>query len=142
MNKNLMAKFYKIFRPNDEIKRNDIVSILGNAEDKPQKGVKVIDVQYQPFSMLYHDRARKLRECLEGEAVFVNIPFVSLVEVLEKLEEKYYCEWSISSSQEKEEIRICVRNEIFYWLLSDKSGEVPLHRQSKECQQALMEILS
>ncbi len=146
MNKNLMAKFYKVFKPNGEIKRNDIVSILGNAEDKPQKEVKVIDVQFQPFSMLYHDKARKLRECLEGEDVFVNVPFVSLVEVLEKLNEK------ISSGKlgqkemylEEDMNELCIifqDQKPIYWKLSDNDGEVPLHRQSKEKQDQIYEVL-
>ena len=147
MNKNLMPKFHKIFRPNDEIKRNDIVSILGNAEDNPQKDVKVTDVQYQPFSMLYHDRARKLRECLEGDDVFVNIPHVSLWEVLEKLNEKYESQHYIQKLMNfKNTIWIQIeidydKYKSFNWILSDKSGEVPLHRQSKETIRALAEIL-
>ena len=153
MNKNLMAIFYKMFRPNDEIKRNDIVSILGNAEDKPQKDVKVIDVQYQPFSMLYHDRARKLCECLEGEDVFVNIPFVRLYEVLEKLnnadknEINYFIHQRIEGKEfimiELYKYNINKPNKTIeiMWILSDKSGEVPLHRESQETQDKIYEVL-
>ena len=149
MNKNLMPKFYKIFRLNDEIKRNDIVSILGNAEDKPQKNVKVIDIQYQPFSMLYHDRARKLCECLEGESVFVNIPFVSLYEVLAKLpdeiKEMKYDNLRVDKygniSYEEDCGTFYTTRIIARWQLYDKDGEVPLHRQSQETLRALEEIL-
>ncbi len=153
MNKNLMAIFYKMFRPNDEIKRNDIVSILGNAEDKPQKDVKVIDVKYQPFSMLYHDRARKLSECLDGEGVFVNIPFVRLYEVLEKLNE---IDPNFTQKHNNIPVGYAIResggifqytfgwhsSNICNWILSDKSGEVPLHRQSKETQDQIYEVLT
>ncbi len=132
------------------LKQGDIVSILGNAEDKPQKEVKVIDVQYQPFSMLYHDRARKLCECLEGEDVFVNTPFVSLVEVLEKLNwdnDILFNKKTITSgkwlhSKNKNILTFWDKSKImFQWILSDKFGEVPLHRQSQTTQDQIYEVL-
>lgn len=70
-----------------ELRRDDIVSILGNAEDAFQKNIKIIDVQYQPFSLLYKDRARKLQESLELEDVMLQIPTVTLSDVLVKMNE-------------------------------------------------------
>ena len=72
---------------------------------------------------------------------------VSLGEVLEKLNEKYESQHYIQKLMNfKNTIWIQIeidydKYKSFNWILSDKSGEVPLHRQSKECQDSLWEVL-
>ncbi len=71
---------------------------------------------------------------------------VSLWEVLEKLNE-----YDLHTTYDKKGERLLFAFEKeenyallpkhFFWILSDKSGEVPLHRQSKETQDSLWEIL-
>ena len=86
--------------------------------------------------------------------------FVSLVEVLEKLNEKYpkrimsgFLGVAVYiNSIEGKNVAIILEKHMIDdnddetliecdWILSDKSGEVPLHRQSKETQDQIYEVL-
>ena len=88
-----------------------------------------------------HKLIRKGSKCSCGCEVFNQ---VSLVEVLEKLRAKHNRFFQVHPNYN---IDKTVTIEMHYpkkrikWQLSDKSGEVPLHRQSKECQDQIYEVL-
>ena len=131
MNKNLMAIFHTEFR------QNDIVENIVTKKKASYFTSQVLGWHKQALVHVTKD--------------------VSLWEVLEKLNEinskkseldkwHYYTfllEDSLGIEARKFEKKgsKCTKNITIYWQLSDKSGEVPLHRQSKETQDQIWEVL-
>lgn len=134
MNKNLMA----IFRKDGEFKQNDLVY---DADGK--KKYTVIEI----YTSALDDKIAVL-DCgwkrLELTCLTLITPFVPLYEVLEKL--RIRLSQSIKTTLQyygdnKVYLQIIINNTAIEWRLSDKSGEVPLHRQSKETISAIGKIL-
>ena len=119
MNKNLMAIFHTEFR------QNDIVENIVTKKKASYFTSQVLGWHKQALVHVTKD--------------------VSLVEVLEKLRAKHNRFFQVHPNYNIDKtvtIRMYEQKKNIDWLLSDKSGEVPLHRQSKETQRALLEILS
>jgi len=146
MNKNLMAIFHQDLRVGDEIfskgygqcKILDIVAT---------RGIKEYKIQW-------------VENWLKAKDLKLITPFVPLYEVLEKLNEIAEKNYTyiltppfVLKKSKLNMVKIRVKDftldkdrhykldTIFLWLLSDKSGEVPLHRQSKETQDQIYEVL-
>ncbi len=89
-----------------------------------------------------HKLIKKESKCSCGCEVFNQ---VSLVKVLEKLNKNHNTLDIEYGFYDIDKILLyvydCDEVELFRWKLSDKSGEVPLDRQSKETQDSLWEML-
>ena len=152
MNKNLMAIFHKDFRVGDVVEYklkpfSDTTGFIG----QKIKG-KITYISHRVAGV----HSESLFEKVLIDELTRTIKFVSLWEVLEKLNERFKndlsfcCEIDLENSPHNNKLII----EIEYWIsqmqymkdvewtLSDKSGEVPLHRQSKETQDQLWKILN
>ncbi len=136
MNKNLMAIFHTEFR------QNDIVEFEHLGKKDWWK------VLYRPvnstLTRVINTRKEYVLILKLGKNVKRITKFVSLVEVL-KMMKKKKCMLSIDENGDFREIpdgnRIHNGEYLPHWILSDKSGEVPLHRQSKETISAIWEVL-
>ncbi len=163
MNKNLMA----IFRKDGEFKQSDVVEL--DEKHMPHGGLTNVDklllIEITPdnkYNITPDNKYNITVEKLKYETYYnVEIsklitPFVSLWEVLEKIEEtnlnrKEDDKWHYSTYLFKEYFAINAKtyNEngntdkliSVKWILSDKSGKVPLHRQSQTTQDQIYEVL-
>ncbi len=137
MNKNLMAIFHKEFRV------GDVVEPLKEFTERGRIVYK------HPDNKIMKDYYAVLQN--NGVETFVHkskltliTPFVSLWEVLEKLRAKHNRFFQVHPNYNIDKtvtIRMYEQKKNIDWLLSDKSGEVPLHRQSKKTQDQIYEVL-
>ena len=133
MNKNLMAIFHKDFRVGDVV----------NTEIMTYEITKI----HNKFALVVSKYGKQeLREqWIHTKFLTLITPYVPLWGVLEKLNIRD-CAYRVSKLEKELLLLRLYSNEkghyiYLKWILSDKSGEVPLHRQSKETQDQLWEVL-
>ena len=138
---------YKIFRKDGEFKRGDSV------KDTFGRVIEIISTDGAKAVYFTHWRhGEPIAQSINLYELTLVEPKIPLIGVLEKLNwdndgtinnKTITCGFWLDRLGKGNQLAFYDKDKlIFRWQLSDKSGEVPLHRQSKETRDSLWEILN